>query len=960
MASAANPSPATASVASVAGLAVNTAMPPYNVLPGVTGNPEVGIQQAIDDVAAAGGGEVFVPGTASASTYTVGLHVIPGQTAVAAALWLRPGVKFRPAPGVEFLLAAAATVPVGCSQVHGISNINPYGATQNEGMIREDVIFDGNCANQTSAILSTSNTMIGLFWGNAKNAWNWRCKVKGIYGTASGPPGESFHFMHNGCLSGGNIACEADGQALTTATGFSFNDSTGGTNAACRAHHMTNGHGFVSWQSAKCAWVACNAWKCVNQAGFNLENSSELSMTNCTSGGKSELRFDGDSQSPFFTAGQTTLGNAIGIWIRGCVGVTLAACTSTYNVENLIVGINTAVFTVATTITAGGTSGTNTATVQSSVGIPAIPTQGSYAGTPVSMAGYQATLTGGTPETLYIQSVSGNTITFSTNIANAGHTTVSWQTLPRVNDGITSVGCDFRFSTGLGGLGAGDVVVGAGGGDINFGEQAALPIVAGGTSGTNTAGLSGFPASASLGGGAIVTATGAGNTTEAISSGATIGSSAITLAAIPASTLISRVASVFPSTITFSGGANPAESFPVQSIAGSVVTISGTIANSGHTTATWATAELLTVSSTTPATSTITFTTNIVNSGYTQLLLTLSHYGVRIEGTYNNISEDDTEAAGAQQRTITAPSPVDWYNTGASGLREVVQGSTGSPASWLKRLSSATLGQIWGGNSVGQMVTTGRARARLAVADANATIAATNDIIAWTSISAARLGNLPAIANVATGSEYLLCDESGSCSLANTITATPNGADTIAGDSVIQSARGTLRVVSTGAAWIGFATPKIGAHRIYSGNTLITAGQTATTSGLNLTSLGSLGGAAASQSVFRLNPSNVPPWAILRLTLEYETNNTAPGVNFTIGLYPLSSPAGAAGTAVTYTAGAATGTVVINAPAANTADKVTTTFAFPAEGIFALQAIVSGTTAANSAIHVRGTLEAIY
>lgn len=93
---------------------------------------------------------------------------------------------------------------------------------------------------------------------------------------------------------------------------------------------------------------------------------------------------------------------------------------------------------------------------------------------------------------------------------------------------------------------------------------------------------------------------------------------------------------------------------------------------------------------------------------------------------------------------------------------------------------------------------------RTPVNDVDATATATSDLIAYTAISAARVINLPAANSVAAGKRYTITDESGNCSVVNTITITPAGADTfVGGSNVMQTAYSTREFYSNGSSkWI--------------------------------------------------------------------------------------------------------------------------------------------------------------
>jgi hypothetical protein len=85
------------------------------------------------------------------------------------------------------------------------------------------------------------------------------------------------------------------------------------------------------------------------------------------------------------------------------------------------------------------------------------------------------------------------------------------------------------------------------------------------------------------------------------------------------------------------------------------------------------------------------------------------------------------------------------------------------------------------------------------------------------------------------------------------------------------------------------------------------------------------------------------------------TNATAPAVNFTVGLYPVTASAGVAAT-VSVTLGAVVvgSTTAFNAPGASTLGNGSSgDFAAPAAGNFAIAVLVSGAMAASSSIMVR-------
>jgi polygalacturonase len=92
-------------------------------------------------------------------------------------------------------------------------------------------------------------------------------------------------------------------------------------------------------------------------------------------------------------------------------------------------------------------------------------------------------------------------------------------------------------------------------------------------------------------------------------------------------------------------------------------------------------------------------------------------------------------------------------------------------------------------------------RSRRAVADANVTIAHTDQTIAYTSLTAARVATLPNVAD-ANGLAYTVVDESGGCSPVNTITVTPaSGTIDGAATLVLNSPRASVTVYSNGTNW---------------------------------------------------------------------------------------------------------------------------------------------------------------
>lgn len=121
-------------------------------------------------------------------------------------------------------------------------------------------------------------------------------------------------------------------------------------------------------------------------------------------------------------------------------------------------------------------------------------------------------------------------------------------------------------------------------------------------------------------------------------------------------------------------------------------------------------------------------------------------------------------------------------------------------------------------------------------------------------------------------------------------------------------------------------------------------------------------GATAGLSVFYIDPADFTAGT---RTTKYRvragclTNATAPTINYTVGLYPVTAVAGGAAT-VSITLGAVTAgsTVAFNAQGASTpAQGNSGDFTAPVAGYYALATVVSGTAAANSAAAVRARLQ---
>jgi hypothetical protein len=90
---------------------------------------------------------------------------------------------------------------------------------------------------------------------------------------------------------------------------------------------------------------------------------------------------------------------------------------------------------------------------------------------------------------------------------------------------------------------------------------------------------------------------------------------------------------------------------------------------------------------------------------------------------------------------------------------------------------------------------------RTAVSDAAYTALVTDRLIAYTALTAARVVTLPASSAYPTGTRLLIVDETGNCSVTNTITVNAAGMDTIDGaaSAVVNQAFGFIGLDSSGA-----------------------------------------------------------------------------------------------------------------------------------------------------------------
>lgn len=169
----------------------------------------------------------------------------------------------------------------------------------------------------------------------------------------------------------------------------------------------------------------------------------------------------------------------------------------------------------------------------------------------------------------------------------------------------------------------------------------------------------------------------------------------------------------------------------------------------------------------------------------------------------------------------------------------------------------------------------------------------------------------------------------------------------------------TYRCTRLNGAWVVVPETATQAwRRLQTGKARFDA-NTATTTGLNEQGSNAPAGAAGGLNAFYIDPADYPTHAKLRVRCSVITNATAPASNFTAGLYPTTTPGGAAANVTapfgTVTSGS---TAAVNTPALGTNTEVSSAdFAIPAAGFYALGLVISANMAASSSAVVRIDLE---
>lgn len=271
------------------------------------------LQARIAAAVTSGTGEVRLgPGTFGV---TVAAH--PLDSSILTAIVAEPSVRLVGIPGrtvIKFL----PSQPDGAFM---LVNANPSGSVTDDGITIEGITFDGNAANQGSALHSGPT----LF--RAQHCRFHRCHSRNFRGTAGTPPNERFHFEVVGCADVVYEDCRVYGTAGSTASGFSADASTGVRYLGCTAHDMSVAHGFTHNNCRHVSYIGC--WSYRNAGiGFNSEVSDSVLYDACLAGGRASVSTIGNT--PY--ADGASLGNGgHGFVINYTTNINLNDCQSVSN-----------------------------------------------------------------------------------------------------------------------------------------------------------------------------------------------------------------------------------------------------------------------------------------------------------------------------------------------------------------------------------------------------------------------------------------------------------------------------------------------------------------------------------------------------------------------------------------------------------------------------------------------------
>ena len=257
---------------------------------------------------AAAANEVYVP----AGIYMLHLAAHPADGTYQVGLVLRSGTRLRFAPGAVFKLMA--NQPSG----HVIMNFN-IGVGGDENIVLEDVVIDGNNANQT-------NIHNGVTFLRTRGVKFNRVLCKNLRGTATSGANENFFFEVQ--LSGdvSFTDCTALCTTGSSSSGFSADTSTNVVYSGCRAIGMSVANGFTHNTCRSVSYVNCDALLNAN-IGFNSELSTDVTYAGCVGGGQAVT----SASSPYpYTTGQS-LGNLNGFLANGSSRVLYTGCVASKN-----------------------------------------------------------------------------------------------------------------------------------------------------------------------------------------------------------------------------------------------------------------------------------------------------------------------------------------------------------------------------------------------------------------------------------------------------------------------------------------------------------------------------------------------------------------------------------------------------------------------------------------------------
>lgn len=489
---------------------IDTSKPPYNVLPGVTPNPEVQIQvallQAKANIAAGSGpGAVRVP----AGTYSgMDLYTIPGQASVAASIYVPSGVAFF-AHGVVGKLKVNATLPAGANQGHIVSNESPYasslGSTISNTHI-EGITVDGNAANQTpiagtavASALTLGAANAGVAFtavavGSAGNSLNVILKNPAAPSAALSVVVSGRDITVNLATNGSSVVTSTAGQVVTAING------SGPASALLTASNVGDGSGTIiptvrTWLSGgtgNTQAVTCgiftgsveNAWvvRCVvkNVYGndtsppgetFHLEcnHSHNVTYWGCVADGAGSLNtatgFSADVSQNVTYVGCTgrNMGSSHGFTHYQCADIAYTACKAYGNLAGA--GFNSEISDVVTYTACLG--GSRALTTTSGTAFQFYPTGGAVLGNK-----YGFLLQGSTNVKLDPScEASGNQWNLRIRDANYG----VGNPLNRAGDRVRVSGGIYTGSVGAGGDGSQDILV-----DLTTTNWAAVEVLKGG------------------------------------------------------------------------------------------------------------------------------------------------------------------------------------------------------------------------------------------------------------------------------------------------------------------------------------------------------------------------------------------------------------------------------------------------------------------------------------------------